>query len=81
MLVDSEPKEECYHSLNWVMAGKAKPNGGGSEGGKQPPCRNEECQGLPLRREMLPPMERKPKLTMEGMALCPLKTAEQTIIS
>ena len=24
MLVDSEPKEECYHSLNWVMAGKAK---------------------------------------------------------
>ena len=23
MLVDSEPKEECYHSLNWVMAGKA----------------------------------------------------------
>ena len=24
MLVDSEPKEECYHSLNWVTAGKAK---------------------------------------------------------
>ena len=24
MLADSEPKEECYHSLNWVMAGKAK---------------------------------------------------------
>ena len=23
MLVDSEPKEECYHSLNWVKAGKA----------------------------------------------------------
>ena len=23
MLADSEPKEECYHSLNWVMAGKA----------------------------------------------------------
>ena len=23
MLVDSEPKEECYHSLNWVTAGKA----------------------------------------------------------
>ena len=29
MLVDSEPKEECYHSLNWVMAGKAKQNEGG----------------------------------------------------
>ena len=24
MLVDSEPKEECYHSPNWVKAGKAK---------------------------------------------------------
>ena len=24
MLADSEPKEECYHSLHWVMAGKAK---------------------------------------------------------
>ena len=23
MLANSEPKEECYHSLNWVMAGKA----------------------------------------------------------
>ena len=23
MLADSEPKEECYHSPNWVMAGKA----------------------------------------------------------
>ena len=27
-LVDSELKEECHHSLNWVMAGKAKQNGG-----------------------------------------------------
>ena len=26
MLADSEPKEECYHSLNWVMAGKANKN-------------------------------------------------------
>ena len=24
MLADSVPKEECYHLLNWVMAGKAK---------------------------------------------------------
>ena len=24
MLADSEPKEECYHSLSLVMAGKAK---------------------------------------------------------
>ena len=32
-LGDSEPKEECYHSPNWVMVGKAKQNGG-SEMGK-----------------------------------------------
>ena len=39
MLVDSEPKEECYHSLNWVMAGKANQmKWRGSEMGKQPPC-------------------------------------------
>ena len=58
MLVDSEPKEECYHLLNWVMAGKAQPNGGGSEMGKQPPCwdgeskvyqSNVKCSYLPLR--------------------------------
>ena len=24
MLADSKLEEECYHSLNWVMAGKAK---------------------------------------------------------
>ena len=24
MLADSGPEEECYHSLKWVMAGKAK---------------------------------------------------------
>ena len=30
MLADSELEEACYHSLNWVMAGKAKQkyNGG-----------------------------------------------------
>ena len=28
MLADSQPKEECYHSLNWVMAGMAKQKGG-----------------------------------------------------
>ena len=28
MLADSEHKDECYHSLNWVMAGKAKQKGG-----------------------------------------------------
>ena len=32
MLVDSEPEEECSQSLNWVMAGKAKQNGGSEMG-------------------------------------------------
>ena len=34
MLADSGLKKGCYHSLNWVTAGKAKSNGGGSEMGK-----------------------------------------------
>ena len=29
MLVDSEPNDECDHSQNWVMVGKAKQNKGG----------------------------------------------------
>ena len=33
MLADSEPEEECYHSPNWVKAGKAKQKYGGSEMG------------------------------------------------
>ena len=65
MLADSEPKEECYHSLNWVMAGKAKPNGGGSEMGKQPML-EWRVQGLPLWQEMLPTYWEEPKLIMEG---------------
>ena len=37
MLADSGLEEECYHSLNWVMAGKAKQkHNGGSEMGKYP---------------------------------------------
>ena len=33
MLMDSGPEKECYHSLNWVTAGKAKQNNGGSKMG------------------------------------------------
>ena len=53
MLADSEPKEECYHSLNWVMAGKAKPNGGGVKWVSSPML-EWRVQGLPLRHKMLP---------------------------
>ena len=73
MLADSEPKEECYHSLNWVTAGKAnKPSEGGSEMGKQPTYWGEgpkvyhldvECSYLP----------RGTYTNFGGMALCPPK--------
>ena len=48
MLADSEPKEGCYHSLNWVMAGKAKLNGGGSEIGKQSHVKMESARSTTL---------------------------------
>ena len=66
MLVDSEPKGgNAAHSLNWVMAGKAKPNGGGVKqaGG---PMSEWRVQSLPLQCEMLPTYQEEPKLTMEG---------------
>ena len=43
--MDSKPKEECYHSLNWVMAGKANQmKWRGSEMGKQHPCQDGESK-------------------------------------
>ena len=39
MLVDSEPKEECYHSLNWVMPGKANKLMGGVKWASSPRVR------------------------------------------
>ena len=49
MLVDSEPKEECCHSLNWVTADKAKIQMGGVKWVSEPTCRNGEQEGLPCR--------------------------------
>ena len=51
ILADSEPKEECCHSLNWVTAGKAKPNGGGSEMGKWPHVRMESAKSTTSMRD------------------------------
>ena len=39
MLADSEPKEECYHSPNWVMVGKAKQKWGGAKWVSKPHVR------------------------------------------
>ena len=72
MLADSEPKEECYHSLNWVMAGKAKSKGGGSEMGKQPHVRMESARST-TSMQNAPHLPRGTKTDYGGMALCPLK--------
>ena len=65
MLADSEPKEKCYHSLNWVTAGKAKINFGGVKWVSSP-VSEWRMKGLPLRCEMLPAYQEETKLTMEG---------------
>ena len=65
MLVDSGLKEGCYHSLNWVMAGKAKLNGGGSEMGKQPRVGMESVRSATLMQNALH-LQRESKPTMEG---------------
>ena len=57
-LADSEPKEECYHSLNWVMAGQGQPKWRGELNGKAAPMLGWRINGLPLRHEMLLPTER-----------------------
>ena len=64
MLADSEPMEEGWHSLNWVMAGKAKNKMGGVKWVSSP---MSECRmnGLPHQHKMLPTYQEEPKLTTE----------------
>ena len=65
MLVDSGLKKGCYHSSNWVMAGKAKSNGGGVKWASRP-ASEWRMKGLPLRHEMLHTYQEEPKPAMEG---------------
>ena len=58
MLADSELKEECYHSLNWVMAGKANQNKWGKWNGQVVHVSGWRAIGLPLQCRMLLPTER-----------------------
>ena len=58
MLVDSEPKEECYHSLNWVMAGKANKMKWGEWNRQAAHMSGWRAKGLPLQCRMLLPTER-----------------------
>ena len=58
MLADSEPKEECYHSLNWVTAGKANQMRWGEWNGQAVHMLGWRAKGLPLPSRMLLPTER-----------------------
>ena len=58
MLADSEPKEECCHSLNWVMAGKAKIQMGGVKWVSSPMSEWRMRSLLPWCMKYYPPTER-----------------------
>ena len=55
---DSELKEECYHSLNWVTAGKANQMKLGEWNGQVAHVLEWRATGLPLWCRMLLPTER-----------------------
>ena len=79
MLADSEPKEECYHSLNWVTAGKAKSKRRGKWNGQAAPCRNGECKVYYFDVKCSSPTKRNlNQLWKDGCM--PSKAAEQTIL-
>ena len=59
MLADSEPKEECYHSLNWVTADKANQMKWRGEWNRQAaPMSGWRVKGLPPWCKMLLPTKR-----------------------
>ena len=66
MLVDSEPKEECYHSLNWVMAGKANQMEGGVKWESSPHVRMESQRSTTPTQNAPTYLQEVPTLTMEG---------------
>ena len=65
MLADSEPKEECYHSLNWVTAGKANQMEGGVKQESSPHVGMESQRSTTLMRNA-PTYREVPTPTMEG---------------
>ena len=46
MLADSEPNDECDHSQNWAMVGKAKQNNGGVKWVSNPHVKRNKRQCL-----------------------------------
>ena len=66
MLADSEPRDECDHSWNWVMVGKAKQNKGGSEMGKYPHVKRNDKSVYLSDAECSHPPKEGPSLPVEG---------------
>ena len=80
MLADSEPKEECCHSLNWVMAGKAKIKMGGVKQVSSPVL-EWRMKSLPHQCEMLPTYQEERKLTIEEQLYTPQKGRRNNVNS
>ena len=66
MLADSEPKEECYHSLNWVTAGKANQTDGGVKWESSPHVGMESQRSTTPMRNAPTYLREVPTPTMEG---------------
>ena len=75
MLADSEPKDECCHSLNWVMADKANNLIGGSEMGKQPCVEMEDEKVYHIDAKCYPTYREEPQLRNDPI---PHKEAKPT---
>ena len=75
MLADSEPKEECCHSLNWVTAGKANQEKWGEWNGQVAHMLEWRVTGiLPWCRMLLPTERYLHQLWKDGFL--PLKAAK-----
>ena len=70
-LADSEPHDECDHSHDWVMVGKAKHNEGGSEMGKYAPCQEEWQHLYTFQMWNAPTHQRGTLTTCRGVASYP----------
>ena len=71
MLVDSESREECDQSQNWVLVGKAKYKTRGVKWVSNPCVRNNNNICLPLWHRMLLPTKKGTLTTCRGAASYP----------
>ena len=77
MLGDSEPKEECYHSLNWVMAGKANKMKWGAVKWASSPCVGVKGQRSTTSMWNAPTYQEVPTPILEGWLYYPSKQASR----